>query len=246
MAELDATSSSYYLSLLRRHVLEPVSTAEEHVERERGEIALERDAFRQFADRVADAAPTSRPAPTLPTGTVMTDAVSDETAALRRAYERTIASVPHYDEVYDESIVENASAELGPELASLLRPGTGPAFTSPHKRALVDAVERRATDREEFCEVLDSEIESLAERRRELTAVLDELDTSVVPSWYCDRFEDRIVRILRSRQTTLGAQSTVSYLDGHNLCTYLYHREPWTYPVLTSVARLLDSVTLRE
>lgn len=247
MAELDTQSRPrQYLCTLRQHVLEPISAAEAIAEQERNEVALERDAFEQFAERVTDISPVSPQTPSLLAGTVLTEPSTDGTEVLRRAYTETVMDVSHYDEVYGEPAVENTVAEFGPEIASLFQPTSGLSFTEPHKRVLITATEQRATERDEFCDALDSELESLRSMRRDLTTVLDELDTSVIPSWYHEQFEDRVTDILHARQSKLRTRSPMSYLDGHNLCTYLYCDDDWTYPVLTAVARLLDSITVRD
>jgi hypothetical protein len=240
-------------SIFRHHVLAPVRAAESRVERERTEIVAERDAFEQFAKRVADVPPVSPRAQVRPIGTRTVVNPSNEAnvrrqtaEALRRAYADTVVAVPHYDDVYGEPVVENAAAEFGPELARLLVPSDGAAFVRRHKEALVGAAERGVTEREEFRGILDTEIDSLRASRRELTAVLDELETTTVPSGYRTQFEDDLTRTLRARQSTLASQPTLSHLDAHNVCTYLYDDEPWTYPVLTAVARVLDSVTVRD
>jgi hypothetical protein len=217
------------------------------VERERTEISLERDGFEAFADRVDDIPQASPRDPALPACTrTVAKPAADETNALRQAYADTVMAVPHYDEIYGESVREHASAELGPELAGLLNSSRPVPLPKTHKEALVAAAERQAAERDEFCSTLDGEMDSLRSRRHELTTVLNELETSVVPSEHRQRFEDRLTRTLRARQSTLGSQPSLSHIDGHNLCSYLYEDEPWTYPVLTAVARLLDSVTMRE
>lgn len=155
-------------------------------------------------------------------------------------------AVDHYDGVYGESLLENASAEFGPDLASLLSSETPTTFTQSHKKLLVAAANQRARDRDEFGDRLDSELHSLRSRRHDITTVLDNLDTSIVPDWYREQFEEELRHVIRTRQSTLGSQSTVSYIDEHSLCAYLYAEESWTYPVLTATARLLDSVSVLE
>lgn len=246
MAELEPRPGPrQYLSILRRHVLEPVLTAESIAERERTEVADERDALEAFADRVEAIAPVSPRPPALRAGSVATEAVGSQTETLRREYEETVLAVPHYDDEYAESVAENAVAEFGPELGSLLSTTSRTSFTESHKGALVAAVSQRASERDEFCDRVDAEMRSLASVRHDLTRVLDDLDTSIVPVWYRDQFEEQVGEILRTRQSTLGARSTASYHDRHSLCAYLYPDEPWTYPALTAVARLLDSVSVR-
>lgn len=247
MAELESHHDPrQHLSILRHHVLGPVVTAETLANRVRTEVASERDAFDAFADRVATVTVDSPRPPALMAGSVDTSATSSATAALQDGYEETVMAVPHYDDVYGESVAENASAEFGPDLASLLSSETSTTFTRSHRKLLVGAAEQRARDREEFCDRLDSELHSLRSRRQDITTVLENLDTSIVPTWYREQFEEELGEVLRTRQSTLGSHSSVSYLNGHSLCAYLYGEESWTYPVLTAVARLLDSIAVSD
>lgn len=247
MAELEShPGPRQYLSVLRHHVLGPVLTAEALAKRERTEVAAERDAFEAFADSVAEISPVSPRPPALMAGTVNTNTSASETKVLRQGYEDTVMEAPHYDDVYGESVEKNAVAEFGPELASLLSTESPTAFTQSHKRALVAVAKQRGHEREEFCDRLDSELNSLGAMRHDLTTILDNLDTSIVPVWYRDQFEDQAREMLRTRQSALKARSSVSYLDGHSMCAYLYNDESWTYPVLTAVARMLDSVIVRD
>lgn len=172
--------------------------------------------------------------------------VQSAAAALQEGYEETVMAVHHYDHVYGESIEDNASAEFGPDLASLLSSETPTTFTQSHKKLLVAAAKQRARDRDEFCDRLDAELHSLGSRRNDITTILNNLDTSIVPVWYREQFENEIRQLLRTRQSALGSQSSVPYLDEHSLCAYLYAEESWTYPILTATARLLDSVSVPE
>jgi hypothetical protein len=247
MAELESHHDPrQHLSILRHHVLGPVLTAESLTERVRTEVANERDAFEAFADRIATITVDSPRPPALMAGSVDTSVESSAAALLRDGFEATVMAVPHYDDVYGESVEEHASAEFGPDLASLLSSKTSTTFTQSHRKLLVGAAKQRARDRDEFCDRLDSELHSLGSRRHDITTILDNFDTSIVPTWYRDQFEEELRQVLQTRQSTLGAQSSISYVDEHSLCAYLYAEESWTYPVLTAVARLLDSISVPE
>lgn len=243
MAELDAHSSGH-LSALRRHVLGPVVTATEAAVTEATEVRLERDAFEEFADRVAEFAP-ERPREPGPPSVVGTGGSSGRADALRRAYAETVTAVPHYDAVYGESIPENAAAEMGAGAASLLDPAGGVRLTEANRRLLTAAARRAAGERDDFLDALDVELRSLRCGHDSLAALLDELDASVVPSWYHERFEERLATVVETRQAELSGRS-VPYLDGHDVCEYLYADEPWTHPVCTAVARLSRSVGVRD
>jgi len=149
MAELESHyDPRQLLSILRHHVLGPVLTAESLTERVRTEVANERDAFEAFADRIATITVDSPRPPALMAGSVDTSVESSAAALLRDGFEATVMAVPHYDDVYGESVEEHASAEFGPDLASLLSSKTSTTFTQSHKKLLVAAPKQRARDRD--------------------------------------------------------------------------------------------------
>lgn len=247
MAELNANHAArQHLYVLHRHVLGPLSTAEAISDRERSEVAAERDAFDEFGDRVADLPAVSADRQTVPLAAPSPESPDRRIGGLREAYEETVMAVPHYEDAYGETLEENATVELGAELAQLFRADSSASFSPQHRELLVSAATRQVEDREEFCAALDSEIESVQSTSAALSGLLDTLDNSIVPAWHSDEFRAELDAIQASRQSTLFSRSLPSGYDGHTLCGYLYGDEPWTYPGLTAVARLLDSVILQE
>jgi hypothetical protein len=247
MADIEACPSPReYLSSLRHHVREPVSNALDRSRRERREVERERDAFEVFAERVDDLPAMSVSQASVPAMTVRSSPTVADADALRRLYAETVTAVPHYERVYDEPITTNVRAELGPEIAALFeQTASGAGLVPTQQQAIVSAARQAATDRAEFCDTLEAEVASLQSLREDLTAVLDELDSTIVPPWYYQQFRDNLSSIITTRQAQLTARS-VAYLDGHNFCESLYSDEAHTYPVLKAVARLLDCVTVGD
>lgn len=247
MAELNSrTGPRDHLHILRKHVLDPLATAEERTERERADVVRERDAFEAFASRLATI-PTVAPAsPTLPLGEARTAPSRQTTERLRDAFRETVMSVPHYDDVYGESLEAHACGELGEELSQLFVHDATTPYSDSHEELLTGAANQAAADRDRFRETLDTELDSLRTTYADLEAVLATLDTSIVPAWYRPEFEAEVKSILEARQATLYDRSVPASVDGHTLCDYLYRDYPWTYPGLTAVAQLLDSVVLRD
>jgi len=230
---------------LREHVLSPVSEAQEVARREHEEVDAEREAFWRFRDRVAGI-DTVSPPPTVPKRRVASG-LSDHRAVdrLRNAYRETVMDVPHYEDVYDEPLEPNFTAELAIGLPTgSQRDGT--AFTDVYKSRLVAAIDQTLEQRAVFCDGLAGERDSLARGRDGLTDLLDELDGSSIPDWYSDEFEAESDEIVARRQETLRTRNRLGDVDGHDLCTYLYQQREWTYPVLTAVARLRSSVGYRS
>lgn len=247
MAELNTNHAArQHLYILEKHVLGPLSAAEAIAERERTEVAAERDAFERFAERVAELSPVTVDRQPVPLGKGLNESTDKRTSELRRAYEETVMSVPHYDDVYGETLEENVTVEFGAEVAELFRPSSAVPFSPQHRDLIVGAAKQGARERANFCEAVDAEIDSVQSTHGKLSELLDTLDNSIVPAWHREEFVARVDEIQAARQAALFSRSLPSGYDGHTLCGYLYGDEPWTYPGLTAVTRLLDSVVLQE
>lgn len=247
MAELNANHAArQHLYVLHRHVLGPLSTAEVVAEQEREEVGTERAAFDEFGDRIAKLSAVTADRQAVPLGAPAPESRDRRTADLREAYEETVMAVPHYDDVYGETLEENVTVEIGAEFAQLFRVDSSASFSPHHKHLLVKAADKQVRERADFCEALETEIDSLQSTHAELSALLDTLDNSIVPGWHREQFMADVDSIQASRQATLFSRSLPAGYDGHTLCGYLYGDEPWTYPGLTAVARLLDSVVVQE
>lgn len=243
MSEITAAGGPrQYLHVFRRYVLGPLTAAETCVDRERTEIDAERRAFEAFAEAVRDVTSPPERSGRPSVQQTLVDPSNDVAAEIREAYRDTVMSVDHYDAEYGESLEENVLAEFGPDLAQLVRPGGGRSFSDAHRRTLTGRAEQAARERESFLDVLERERESLRSARRAIREIVESLDDTLIPGWYRREFESRVDRIATERQSTIQGRSSLSRFEPHSLCEYLYRDEPWTYPVLTSVARLRDSV----
>ena len=220
---------------LREHVLAPLSTAEELVEAERTEVEAERRAFVRFADRVGGIEPVSG----APAGRTrpLTESEPRRVERVRGAFRETVMSVDHYEEVYGESLVEHAAAELSANVATGFRRDSGTRFTGFYKSTLVSAVEQAVGWRERLRDQLDEELSSLEECRAELVDVLDRCDGPGAGNGR-EAVEADLDELAERRQTLVQRRDPLSGTDGHELCRYVYADAGWTYPVLTAVARV--------
>jgi len=245
-----AERGTAHLRSLETYVLDPLERAERRALREREEIEAEGAAFRAFAARIADLPPaTAERLPTAgqqtPAGRALaTEPSPDRTDSIRTAYRETVLSVGHSDRVYGESLSANATAELGPALAALVD-GSGTTASPPQRRALRGRALALAAEREQFCETLATEIGSVRTLREDLDAAIGELDSSVVPTWYREAWDARLEALVHRRQELLTDRSA-TIAGETDLCTYLYAGDDWTYPGLTAIARLCESVTAAE
>lgn len=237
----------HFLDELRRYVLAPLSEAERIVDRERGEISAERDAFEEFTERLTEIDPVAEPpieGPSL--GVIDHEATVDPTDRVRTGYRDTVMNVPHYDDVYGESLIENIAGEFGPELAECISPEGSVPWTQSVKSTLSQAAWQGVRERREFIDILDVEARSIERARSELTELVSHLDTTIIPDWYQETFVDHLDTVARERQEILWSNLRMLHSREDDLCSYLYRDEAWTYPVLTAVTRIRESVVLSE
>jgi len=228
-----------------------------HVADERSEVEAERDAFAAFVERV-DACPArppsrvaSEPHPrTSVRPTVNAAAAPDRSARLRQAYRETVMAVDHYDAVYGESLATNAATELGTDVATALCGGV--PVTAALKTALYDAAVDARAERERFGAVLRRERRSLADAHAELDDVVTDLcrhqdiprtrpDDGKSPS-PLPELERRCEHAGDERQAVVQRQLQFARVDDA-LYDYLYGDRSWTYPVLSTVATLVEDIT---
>jgi hypothetical protein len=238
---------------MHRHTLAPITTAQCLLATERDQLDAERDAFETFADRVRSVDVRRSPASEAPDAlsvAVAPDGDRAGTATLRRAYRETVMGLDHYEAVYGESLTANVRGELGPDVAARLD-GEGPV-TPPFVHALLECVRQAVEKRASLLDHLDREGASLADARATLAEVAaatgrsDDAAGTDARS-LCDRVESTV----RARQSVIQDRHISPFVDGHDLCHYLYEGSAgdWTYPVLTvatTLRRDLDALSRRE
>lgn len=230
--------TQWFLHTWRDYILEPVETALTVLDTEQTELSAEQRGLEAFLQRLHAIDPVEQsPAPV---GAREQQSTADPVATLREAYADTVLDVDHYESVYDESLVENVSIEFGPDYAALFHTDTKVSFSPPLKQSLVAATEQAVDERESLDRAVRLERESVREYRNRLRGILDTLDSTVVPEWYRDTFEADVAALLDERQQQL--HSSVHRFGTHDFCAYMYEEQLWTYPVLTSLARLQESV----
>lgn len=236
----------YFVRSLQQYVLAPVSTAARVVDEERTEVRAERDAYREFSERLAaiDSAPPTPP--DRATRFTSDTATTDRIQRVRTAFRETVLDTPHYDDVYDESLLEHLAGEFGPEVADGLRPESSMSLSAPYKQKLGVKTARALSRRDNFLDTLDDEARSIESARSALAEVFGPLDTTIIPEWHCESFTERLDDVARHRQRTIRERDSVPQFDEHSVCTLLYDDEPWTYPVLTAVARTRETVSFER
>lgn len=232
---------------LQEFVISPVSTAIRIVEQERSEITAELEAFREFRGRINAIDPVERTPPQYPGNRYgQYEAGEEPIDRVRSAYQDTVMDTSHYEEVYDEPLVEHMTQELGPDVAKGLHIDASVVFMPPYKNVLVESATSAVANREEFIETLNEEATSIDTAKTILTDIPAALDTTAISEWHCESFNERIDNITECRQNELRRKALIPQLGEYSLYKYLYQKEPWTFPVLTAIARLRESVDLKE
>lgn len=99
--------SLYFIHSLREYVISPVSTATRLIKQERSEITAELEAFREFRDRINTIDAVERTPPRYPGDRYERPVGEKPIDRVRSAYRDTVTDTAHYEEVYDEQLVEN-------------------------------------------------------------------------------------------------------------------------------------------
>lgn len=237
--------------------LSTLRAAADAVEEEQSRTTAERDAFRSFAQRVAELSPdTATSAGVATTGAVATAAVAEPArglAKVREAYRETVMAVPHYDEDYGETLVENMAAEFGDDAAM---PVQDTRSLSPMlKQLLVSKATAAATERERLIGRLSHEADELKSARETLSEVEAELEDYDLPTlnrvdygglvdrWdHLDELEDRCSEVLQTRQHNLGERNGGQRTDAATFIEYVYSLLPVDYPVLAESAAVLERI----
>jgi hypothetical protein len=224
-----------------------LSAARDDVGEERRRVSAELAAFDRFADAVAAADPEPPGQAAGQTGTtVLLDPGDDGLSTIRQAYRRTVMSVDHFEEDYDEPLPEHMRQEFGPDVATAVV--NGPAFTPNVQRALVGAANSACEDRQSLISELDDEDESLATT----AATLETVDAGLEDV----REESRIAgfEVLVDRWRRLGGleasiveaigdrRRSLAERDAFDLAVYLYEDLPVPEPVLADGASLVEDV----
>ena len=233
------------------------------VREERRRTAAEQDAFEQFAKRVASLEPSRSGAPAsdgragaTTDGPVAVSVAESSTGvqdasmeAVRDAYRETVMAVPHYEEEYDEPLVEYMAKEFGTDLAKAVT--SADALTPQLRAALIESSAQAREERANFLRRLDGEYEDVADARATLQDVNDAIETvedgierrsmpALQNAWTrLEELEAECKNALHDRQSQLHE---ARFADSNVLQKYLYDPEPWTYPVLGDDLDCLDRI----
>ena len=164
-------------------------------------------------------------------------------------------NVAHYDEDYGDSLPESLAEEFGPEIATAVL--TSDQLT-PHLRSrLIDATHYAREGRHALLQSLENEHTALKAADENLTRFGADLDDVLsVQSFHTWSDEDLATardclharqqecdQFAADRQATLQEQRIPStHRVDHEFTQYLYETLPVTYPVLTDIANLAETL----
>jgi hypothetical protein len=167
---------------------------------------------------------------------------------VRDAYRETVTAVPHYEDEYDESLVENLEAELGSTLARYLIKGD--VVTPQTQAAILNQTQQACRQRSELLRYAETEYEALLKARRRLREMHETATTieenlyprpvrELVQAW--DRLEtvtNDCEALIHDRQADIQTgEGTISMWSAQK---YFYNPFQWNHPVLSDG---LDTLT---
>lgn len=236
-------------------VSDRLEAAEAELGRERRRVTDELEALETFENRVRSIG-TTTPSPVGHDRAVLgTTASVGSLDRVREAYESTVMSVPHYADEYGDTYRWSLGEEFTPDLAVALT--NGESFDERHKRTLLSAIEGSKSARETLLAELGAERESLADATETLLEIAEEIEElSTIPlekrsfgalDAYHSRLgvlETKCETVSDRRQQAVFEQRRTGWLptDVADIATYLYQDLDVTYPVMSSVAVLVEGL----
>lgn len=234
--------------------------AQKLCERERHRATVEYDAFDEFLSQLQgfSSVGSATAVESVGSGPLMHQqgvAQVDGLAKVRDAYRETIMAVPHYQEDYNEPLIENMSAELGDEIAHATIDGG--QLVQPLKQGLMAAAKDARDRRADFLEMLDEEGDSLERHANKLDELSNRIDHVAAPRCSDETYNglrrrrkrlrrsaDDIESTIATRQSdrTEGRTASVQAMQGADLQEYLYSTMDVNYPVLAEGTRLLAQI----
>lgn len=133
-----------------------------------------------------------------------------------------------------------------------MRDGANSLFTPQFKQALVRTARQTHQHRTNFLEALEEEAISISEAHRTLCDLITHLEqqthdgSMTIPATEADAITMQLDTLVEDRQHRLHRHTQLGTTSGRDLCSYLYHEEEWTCPVLEGAAILGDVVDSRR
>jgi hypothetical protein len=235
-----------------------LQSARSKLDQERSRTAAEREAFRKFANRIADLPANHQPSPsamggvtTLTTPIPTTNAIGD----VKDAYRETVMAVPHYEEEYGETLTEHMAGEFGPDVATSV--STASEISPVLQRLLVSKARESATERDTLMRSLAREQRSLNEAEETFSEIY-----SALSAFHPDKLHECEYSALQDRWAELETHERVSTEalearqedikknpmrgnmddDAPSFFEYVYQSLEVDFPVLATGSSILDQI----
>ncbi|MFP8890554.1 hypothetical protein ACLI4U_12340 [Natrialbaceae archaeon A-CW2] len=227
------------------------------VEKEQKRATAERKAFQKFRREVVNVSPTTVTTPVSSTMTVTSNTASAGHTSLekvRNLYEKTIMSVPHYEEEYGNNLQVSLAEEFNRDLQIAIEDGQ--QFSPPLKQALIEESMTAIERRDFYLEFLKHERRSL-EVIREGTAKIDEIlqdihDDELSECSYGELIDDYrgICREIRHCKYLIDLRQQSMHTHNRNLMLpkgpfiyeYLYRNTRSNFPALDELIDRLETL----
>lgn len=240
-----------------------ITTARERVEREQEHVAGERRAYKRFRSEVAAVSATPPGAAAGRAGGVVStlgasDPGSGACRRLREAFAETVRPYSVEDVADEEPLLETLREELGESIALALAPSTDHGVTPQVKGAITTKTGERLQELDAMAAAVEREASSLADAAADVEAVAEwlvEADETPLSTLGFEELRDRYERLeaeeercrerLHQRQRLLHSTcgGTHVTLRQRAVAEFLYRSFPVRYPVLSTLTRLLESLS---
>jgi hypothetical protein len=232
-----------------------LTEAESVIDRERRRTRTERDAFLGFVHRVSNVDVTTARVDGGTAGAVAVQAGAPAEdpglREVRRAYEETVLSMPHFEDEYGESMRDHMTAEFDGDVATAVADGR--QLTPQLRETLVRHGRVAAGQRQRFLDTLECEERSLLDARDAFESVEDDLESmdgrladrsfdDLAATWErLGDVESECQGVVQERQRVLD-QERESAQDGMSFAAYVYQPMRASHPVLAEGATLAERV----
>src|SRR5699024_843808 len=249
--------------MVTRFVATHTRSGLEMVENECELTKAEQDGFAQFCDRLTEMQVSSshydiKHNYQLNSQTIRQPQPNNQLQRVLTSYCETVLDVPHYDEVYNESLPESLAEEFGSEIATVLL--TGDHLTASLRKQILTKSQQARDNRADFLDALSQEAESLRSMNNAITKIGTNLDTlnarslETRPGTDLTKSHEQILaaeeqceKLAATRQDTLQKSKMPGPTPSDfNLTEYLYESLPVTYPVLTDLADLSNTLYIER
>lgn len=246
-----------------------IEKAETCCSEERRRLIDEQNAFSEFCRRIRSTTPTAgenisnySEYGVVGARTTRFNTQSQGLDKIEQAYRETVMSVPHFDDDYGDSFMENIEAELGSQITTVLDGGNH-TLTAQLQQSLVLQTKQAIERRRNLVSMLDAELSELKDakiRLKHLEKQREQLNTALhstvehheqnvesenlkayAEQWSeYEELKDQCEELLMDRQATIQNQSPQASDRFDVFYEYLYEPMQTDYPVLTATLSLID------